>query len=502
MNRIELLRTLQRHLKLSERRSPIWEQNRIGKALIWFVAGLMICYLIFIAIMLSLIVNSSDSITGYEFMYGIMPFILTVDFLLRFIFQQTPAQLVKPYALIPISKYACVDCFLLNTLSSSYNLIWMAMFVPYSIMSVVFSEGFPAMIGFLLGLWLLMLVNAQWYLLARSFINRHLAWWVPIIGIYVLFFSPLFIGENANISKLCNFYAQAGEGFTFWHPLFYIGIIAILCLLLLVNRMVQHHLIWEELGKTENTSGGSTLQWTAFNDLGEIGEYLKLEVKGITRNKNLRKSFIFATALIIVFSLLLSYTDMYDSMFMRNFWCIYCFALYGAMILIKVMCYEGNFIDALMVRKEKIILLLQAKYYFYSVLLILPLLLMLPTVFTGKCTLLMLLSYAVFTAGVEYFLFLQMAVYNKQTMPLNTKFIGKGSMENNWLQVGLEFFVFFFPIAYISLLQALLPDSYAYLIILLTGLVLIVFHKQWLRNIYRRMMLRRYENLDSFRASR
>lgn len=75
------------------------------------------------------------------------------------------------------------------------------------------------------------------------------------------------------------------------------------------------------------------------------------------------------------------------------------------MILVKIMCYEGNYIDCLMVRKENIIMLLTAKYYIYSALLVFPFILMLPTVFTGKCTLLMLMAYAAFTAGVEYFLF-------------------------------------------------------------------------------------------------
>ena len=166
------------------------------------------------------------------------------------------------------------------------------------------------------------------------------------------------------------------------------------------------------------------------------------------------------------------------------------------------MCYEGNYIDCLMVRKEHIVTLLQAKYYFYSAMLLLPFLLMLPTVFTGKCTLLMLVAYGVFTAGAEYFLFFQMAIYNKQTMPLNTKFIGKGSMENNYMQVVVQLFIFVLPVFYVMMLQALFPDVVAYTVTLLTGLAFILTHKLWIRNVYRRMMLRRYENMEGLRSSR
>lgn len=502
MKKLELLRTLRNHLRLSEKRSPAWEQNKIGKAFLWFVVIIAAFYLIMLAIMMSLIVNSSESITAYEFMYGILPFITAIDFLFRFVFQQTPAQMVKPYALLPISKYACIDCFLVNSLLSGYNWVWMLMFIPYSIMSVVFSEGLFAMIGFLLGLLLIMLLNSQWYMLARSLINRHIGWWGMVLVVYAVIFAPCYIGKNAGIDTFCDLYAKAGEGFTFWNPLYYFAVFLAIAVLLFINRRLQHRIVWEELGKIETETVRGAVQFTAFNRMGELGEYLKLEIKGILRNKNQRKSFIFSTVLITALSLLLSFTEIYDNPWMTNFWCIYCFALYGAMGLVKIMCYEGNYIDCLMIHQEHIISLLRAKYYFFTVLLLLPFLLMLPTVFTGKCTLLMLLSYAVFTAGFEYFLFFQMAVYNKQTMPLNTKFIGKGSMENSWLQVGIQMAVFIAPIIVISILRSLLSETGAYLIILLIGLIFITIHQYWIRNIYRRMMQRRYENLESFRATR
>lgn len=52
---------------------------------------------------------------------------------------------------------------------------------------------------------------------------------------------------------------------------------------------------------------------------------------------------------------------------------------------------------------------------------------MLPMIVIGKWSLLMVMSYAVFTAGVQYFLLMQIAVYNKQRLPLNEKFIGNSN---------------------------------------------------------------------------
>ena len=164
------------------------------------------------------------------------------------------------------------------------------------------------------------------------------------------------------------------------------------------------------------------------------------------------------------------------------FWCIYNFAIYGAMILVKVMCHEGNYIECLMVRQENIVSLLRTKYYFYTALLMLPLLLMLPMVVTGKCSLMMLLAVMVFTAGFLYFLFFQMAVYNKQTIPLNSKFVGKGSMETNYLQLLVEILVFAVPLILISVLKLVIGETPTYLVLMAIGFAFIATHKLWIRN--------------------
>lgn len=502
MNRLQLIRTLHRHLSLSEKRSVAWEQSKMAKYGIYIMSGIAIIYLIFIAIMLSLAVNETKSVIGYEFMYGIAPFIFTVDFFLRFAFQQTPSQLVKPYSLLPVSKYACIDCFLLNTITRTYNFIWFAIFIPFALMSVLFSEGTTVVLGFIFGLWLLTIVNSQWYLLVRSLINSNLIWWFLPVIIYASVFSPLYFGEKAGIDKFLDFYMSFGEGFSFWHPLYYITALVAIFLIFEINRKLQYRLIWQELSKSEQVRVRNLMRFTYLERMGKIGEYLKLEIKSIMRNKNVRKTFIASTVIVIMFSLILSFSNIYDGIIMTNFWCIYCFALYGATILVKIMCYEGNYIECLMVREENIIMLLKAKYYIYSTLLVFPFILMLPTVFTEKCSLLMLIAYAVFTAGVEYFLFFQLAVYNNRTMPLNAKFIGRGSMENNYLQMIVNIVIFVIPISFISIIKVLLSETIAHIIILSIGAIFIASHHLWIHNIYRRMMQRRYKNMEGLIESR
>ena len=141
ISRWQLIKTLRKHIKLSEKRSAAFNQNKIAKAVVYVMAAFMVFYLMFFAVILALVANSSNHYTACEVFFGVLPFILGVDFFFRFMSQQTPSQMVKPYVLLPIGKYTCIDCFIFNSVTSSSNLLWMAMFIPFAIMSVVFSEG-------------------------------------------------------------------------------------------------------------------------------------------------------------------------------------------------------------------------------------------------------------------------------------------------------------------------------------------------------------------------
>ena len=501
MTRWELIKTLRQHNKLSEKRNLALSQNKVGKALMYFGAAFTILYLMFISVMLALIANSSESRTACELMFGIMPFIFGVDFLFRFMAQQTPSQLIKPYILLPMGKYACIDSFIFNSITSGGNLIWFALFLPYSIMSVVFSEGLLSTIGFLLALYLVILVSSQLYMLVRTLVNQHTYWWVLPAVIFAAIFSPWYIGSDAGIVKLCETYATLGDLAARWSPLLFIPLLLVLVLLILINRRVQYASVYAELSRQEKTTLKHVSQLSALDRYGELGEYLKLEIKSIMRNKNIRRGFISINILVFVFSMLISFTDIYDGG-MTIFLCVYNFAIYGATILVRTMCYEGNYIECLMVHKENIISLLKAKYYFYALLLLVPFLLMIPVIVMGKCSLMMMVAVMLLTAGPVYCIFLHMAIYNKQTIPLNTKFIGKGTVENNYVQLAVEMAALFVPPILVGLLPLLMGKTPAYVLIALIGVGFIATNKYWIRNIYVRMMKRRYENLESFRASR
>ncbi len=496
-----LFKTIRQHRKLSEKRHPALEQNKAGKFVLYFSAIISMLYLMFFAVLLALIVNESDSTTPCGMIYGLLPIILTVDFLFRFITQQTPSQLVKPYVLLPIPRMLCVDSFITTSLFNFGNITWFALFIPYTIMSVLFAEGIWVTLLFLLSLYILILINSQWYSIVRSLLNNNVLWWGLPLLVYAVIYSPWYLNKGMEFSSFADFYAEQGEALTRPTLISWLLLIAIFIFIIYVNRKIQFYSIWKELAKVEVTKLRHVSRFGFLDRYGLIGEYTKLEIKATLRNKNIRKTFIFANVFVLLISLVVAFTDIYDNQFMNFFWAVYCFAMYGAMILVRAMSAEGNYIDGLMIHRESILSLLTAKYYFFVAMLVWPFMLLIPTVIKGKYTLLMLISMALFTAGVQYFLFMQMAVYNKQSIPLNTKFIGKNNTEN-YSQVIIELIAFFVPIALLYLLYFLFSDTVAYITFACIGLIFVALHKLWLKNIYKRLMKRKYVNMEGFRSSR
>jgi uncharacterized membrane protein len=78
---------------------------------------------------------------------------------------------------------------------------------------------------------------------------------------------------------------------------------------------------------------------------------------------------------------------------------------------------------------------------------------------------------------------------------------GKGNFENG-IQLVIELVGMFLPLALTAILVLILGDTTAYIVLIAIGVLFTLLHPLWLRNIYTRMMKRKYENLEGFHASR
>ena len=492
MNKFQLYKLLRKNTNLSYKRSPAFEQNKWAKALIYIGGGFFATYLIMYGAIIGMAAKGEAGM-----MIAFAPIWMAIDYLLRFVVQTTPGMMVKPYILQPISRYTAIECFLVSEHISGYNLLWLCMFLPYSIIILIAGESWGLVLLELVTTELLIILNSQIYLFFRTLINRNVLWLIPSLVLYALPFMPLIIKlKESTFDWMIKTYSSIGTSW-FFLPI----LLVIIAGLFFINRFFQFKYVYEEISKKKEKALKHVSQFKFLERFGLIGEYMKIEIKSNLRNKTMKSRCIMSLALIVIFSTLIAYTHLYDGELMLNFWCLYCFAIYGMTTLIKIMGQEGNYIDLLMMHRENIIALLKAKFWFYSLVLVIPFLIMLPAVFEGKYTLLMLLAYMLLTSGFLHFVIFQLAVYNKQTIPLQQKVTAKGNFENG-MQLFIELFALIGPILITGIGYLLVGLTRTYIFMCVIGLAFIVTHPLWIRNIYKRMMLRRYENIDGFHSTR
>jgi len=475
----------------------MFEANQYGKLIGYIVFGFLAIEFIALGTFFGWLAATEST---PDLIFYIMAFLLVFDFAGRFATQQTPLMLVKPYMLTPISKFAAIDCFLISQLFSSANLVWMTIFLPY--VFIVWCGGitFWSAIGLLILLHFMIVVNSQWYLLIRTLVNQSLLWWILPILFYGLQFAPIFFLPEKIMDQIFDFISDTLDGYIFswWMFLFYAILFVVL---FIINRRLQMHFIYDEVSKHENTKMKHVSEFSVLNRFGQMGEYIKLEIKSTMRNKAIRSRFIQGICFITLFSLAIAFGDIYNGTFSRNFLCLYAFIFFGAVNLTKVMCPEGNYIDLLMVHEENILTLLRAKYYFYCAILFLPILLQLPPVIMGKFSILMILAYFLTATGPVYFMLFHLAIINKDTLPLNEKITGKNQMENKWQGI-LSMIAMFIPVVAYMLLDLCFSTTIAYWILIIIGIMFTLTEPYWMRNIYNRMMVRRYQNLEGFHTTR
>ena len=495
---MNLFLELRRHGKLAEKRHPMYEKSKFGKFWMYFMSVFWAGYLIFFGTTFAFAFDGGAK-EAYHVMNSGLIFILALDFLLRLPFLKTPTQEVKPYLLLPIKRSRLIDFLLLRSGLNSFNLLWLFLFVPFAIITVTKFHGIGGVLTYCIGIWLLIVFNNYWYLLCRTLMDERI-WWVllPIV-IYGGIAAALFIPDN---SPLFSFFIDLGEGFITGNILTFICVLVAITLMWFINRSIMQKLVYNELNKTEDTTVQvkTVSEYKFLDRYGEIGEYIRLELKLLLRNKVCKKSLYSVTAIVLIFSLTISFSDIYDGG-MRDFFVLYNYIIFGILFLSPLMSYEGNYIDGLMSRKESIYSLLRAKYLLYSIALIIPFVLMIPGMVTGRVSVLGCIAWIVFVPGAVYFCLFQLAVYNNKTLDLNAKMTGRQNVGTG-LQNLISGAAFGVPLLLFFLLNATVGKEVTPWILLVIDILFIATSRWWLRNVYHRFMKRRYKNMEGFHDSR
>ena len=496
---MNLYKIIKQNQKLAEKRNPAFDTNRFAKFLIYFMIVYWAALFLFFGVMLPVMFEELvPNMEPYHIMNQGFIYVMLADFLMRFMAQPSVSQEIKPYLLMPVKRKKLISMLLLKSGLDSYNFMWFFVYVPFAFLTVIRFYGFGGMSLYLIGIWLIFVFNNYWYLLCKLLLGEKTLWLLLPTAVFGALGAAEFLLDGLPISR---FTMDLGEGFIEGNPLSFLFMLACIGVLFFINLKLQQRMIYNEISKKEDTKIKHISEYKFLDKYGEVGEYLRLEIKLITRNKTVKTQFRMGLIVMLGFSFALAFTDVYDGSYMTSFICLYNYAVLPIMTLGQVMSFEGNYIDGLMSRKESIFNLLRAKYYLTTLIILVPFLIMMFPIAKGKITLLAAIAYLIFVAGFVFFMLLQLAVYNTRTLPLNSNLM-KSNKSSNWIQGLVTGCAFMLPLLIDKLLSALLQEEVAHIILILIGLGFIATHNLWIKNIYKRFMKHRYKNMEEFRASR
>ena len=496
---MNLYKIIKQNQKLAEKRNPAFDTNRFAKFLMYFMVVYWAALFLFFGVMLPVMFEELvPNMEPYHIMNQGILYVMLADFLMRFMAQPSVSQEIKPYLLMPVKRKKLISLLLLKSGLDGYNFIWFFVYVPFAFLTIIRFYGFGGMFLYLIGIWLIFVFNNYWYLLCKLLLGEKTLWLLLPTAVFGALGAAEFLLDGLPISR---FTMDLGEGFIEGNPLSFLFMLACIGVMFFINLKLQQRMIYNELSKKEDTKIKRVSEYKFLDKYGEVGEYIRLELKLIARNKTVKTQFRMGLIVMLGFSFALAFTDVYDGSYMTSFICLYNYAILPIMTLGQVMSFEGNYIDGLMSRKESIFNLLRAKYYLTTLIILVPFLIMMFPIAKGKITLLTAIAYLIFVVGFVFFMLLQLAVYNTRTLPLNANLM-KSNKSSNWIQGLITGGAFMLPLLIDKLLSGLLQEEVAHIILILLGLGFIATHNLWIKNIYKRFMKRRYKNMEEFRASR
>ena len=120
MTKYQLYRLLKRTESLKDERHPMFERNKFMKFLAWFMIAYYAAIMIFLGVILGMGLKGNYS-AAYHRLDGGFFYLLIIDFWARFAMQETPAQKVREYALLPIRRSFLMKTYLVRAMMSWGN---------------------------------------------------------------------------------------------------------------------------------------------------------------------------------------------------------------------------------------------------------------------------------------------------------------------------------------------------------------------------------------------
>jgi hypothetical protein len=498
-NEIMIQKELRQHQWKAFRRNPMFERNLTVKIFMGILFGYLALEFLVLGFFLDKILLKAGIYNlAIAVFNSILLYIFAADFTIKFFLKQNQSMQIAPYLTLPIKRKSLFNFLLKKEFSSFWNLYFLFLVVPFAFKSITPYFGFVAAVLYILFFYLACIGISLIVSLINSLINKSSWYYIPTVLVVAI---PFFFQFVLKIN-LGGYTQHFGDWLLNYNPLAWVGFILFLVILWGINRRNMREIVYRDL-QGEKASKISSFSSLSFLDrFGEMGEFINLELRLITRAKRLKSSFYSVIFLFIYFFWQI-YSDgdafkisIFPSLFFGMFLVAYMGLIMGQYLFMA----ESSYFDGLMSRKLSILNLLKAKYLLYSAYSVIAALLMLIPVFSGKLDLLFVISMLFFVIGPIYFLIFQNAVYNKMHFDLF-----EGGMMN-WKGTSpsmmfISLTTMFAPVILLLILSIIFGKEVTYWFMLVVGLGFTFTNRYWMEWTYKRFLKRKHKNMEGFRSN-
>ncbi|PKV62654.1 DUF5687 family protein [Pontibacter ramchanderi] len=416
-----------------------------------------------------------------------------IDLVSRFMLQDLPVLAIQPYLHLPVKRNKLVHFVLLRSIPSVFNLLMLLVFVPFMFRAVVPEHGTGIALVWLTSLLLLTFINN----FILIYFKRQLTSNPKLTLLLALAVGGLMLLDYLHVLSLRQF-SVAAFGALLQQPwLVVVPLLGLIGVYLLNYRFLMQHLYPEEI-YVKKVSAVEGNDMAFLNRFGDTGKLIALELKLIWRHKR-PKSMVMISAFLLFYGLIFYTNKVY-----LEGWGMLIFV--GIFVTGSPMFNYGQFVpawqsahyDALLTRPITTYQYVKAKYLMFIPSILLVTVLTLPYALFGSKVLLINLASCLFNMGVNSIVVLYFAALNKDRLDLSN-----GSAFN-WQGVGASKFVMMLPMI-LGPVALFLPFSFmdipqwGIFAIALAGALGLIFHRQLLQLMAKRLEERKYTLAAGFR---
>ena len=492
-------RQLQSHQWKAFLRHPMFERNLALKIFMFIIFLFLGVELLAMGFFLDTLLLEVGTYTyAIDVFNSLWVYLFVFDFLIKYLFKQNQSMQIASYLALPVKRNRLFNFLLTKEFSNIWNLYFLFLLIPFAFKAITPYWNFGIALLYILFFYSICIGNSLLVNIANNLLKRN-GWFffLPFVIVAAIIGLPFFVDVNYG-----DYTYRLGEMLLDNNGMVWVAQLLILAVLWWCNlRLMRGQLYVEMQGK--KASGAASFSGLSFLDrLGELGEFINLELKMLARSKRLR-SQLYAIVFLIVYYFFMIYTahTMFtESTFMLVFFTMFTIGGLGLIMSQYMFMAESSFFDGLMSRRHNLQNMVKGKYLLYVSYGVIMALFMLIPVFSGKLDLLFLISVFFYTIGFLFFLMFQNAVYNKTYFDLfdSGMFNWKGTSGNMILVTMLGMFI---PVVLVQIVSGLFGQTVTYYFMLVVGLGFTLTANRWLDWTYNRFLKRKYKNMEGFRSN-